>query len=124
VSGSYTSAGSLRWARSAGGSGCDQWSSVRATSDDFVVVSGRFSGIVDLGLGPRTSNGPSDAASVVFDPAGNPVDVRVRGSAAGDEIIDVTGSELSSLFVIGYTNAVLGACDNSDTESDAIIERY
>lgn len=75
---SYTSSGTLRWARSGGGNGLDGGHRVRLDAQTNVVACGWFTGNTDFdpGAGTRivsasSTNGGSDAFVVQYDAQGN-----------------------------------------------------
>lgn len=81
----YAQGGALRWARSFGGAGYDEGTSVAIDGTGAVYVLATFMKTVDFGGGPLTSSGSADIALVKLTPFGKLAWAVPFGGVEGDD---------------------------------------
>jgi len=98
----YDAAGTLQWARQAGGSACDEGLGIAVDGTGNVFVTGFFQGNASFGTTNLTSFGQSDVFVAKYDPAGNLVWVSQAGSRDYDEANAIALDDAGNAYVTGY----------------------
>jgi uncharacterized protein (AIM24 family) len=107
---SYRDAGVYQWARTFGGAGSDQASSVLMDSDGNAYVAGSFSQQMDLGGEVRTSNGGTDIFFAKYAQDGSVVWADTFGGTGNDRAWAAGGIRLKNKEVYG------GGCFQADVD--------
>ena len=123
----YDNTGDVVWKKNFGGSGRDEYRSVRTVADGIVAVG--YSGSTSFGNGDWTGvvgKGDSDAIIVKYDNAGNIVWKKNFGGNDGDGFYEVMAIS-DGVIAVGYS-IDFGAGDWNGTigkgSNDAIIVKY
>lgn len=113
--GSYDAAGTFRWAQRHGSTGCDLWHRVRLVGSSLLLA-GRFGGTFDVGLGATPIDGSADGVIGSISATGSVAFARRVGTAGADDITDVAGTDLTSVFIGGAVAALPDAgCGGAGT---------
>lgn len=107
----FSSVGSLIWAKKWGGGLMDKVSSVAVDSNQQIVITGYFSGIMDADPGPGVNNlssaGVEDVFLIKLDSNGNHIWSRKFGGSNADMATDLIITANHNLMVTGsFTNTV------------------
>ena len=99
----YDANGEVEWARSVGGSGNEQITSIASTSDGGYIVGGYFeSSSIQVGTYTLTSNGASDGMIIKYDAKGEVEWARNIGGSSGDYVDSVAETNDGGYIAGGY----------------------
>jgi hypothetical protein len=103
----YSPAGSLMWARRAGGSGNDRGKGIALDNNGSVYATGSFQGTADFGIATLTGAGGSDIYVTKLDASGNFVWTESAGSAGSDGANAIVLDSTGNAYIAGnFSNTV------------------
>jgi hypothetical protein len=97
----YSGQGGLLWARRFGSTGDDKANALSLDDSGNIAIGGYFSGTVDFGSGPITSQGSWDAFAAKFTPSGATIWARDLGGTNTDEVLGVATDANGNVVVVG-----------------------
>jgi hypothetical protein len=100
----YDTAGTLQWAKSAGGTLDDRGLAITNDAANNCYITGFFNGSATVGTTTLTSSGASDILLAKFDAAGNSIWAKKAGGAAIDQGNAIKSDGLGNCYVTGYFN--------------------
>ena len=119
--GKYDANGNFLWARTWGGSGTDGGGGLAVDSANNVYVGGIFSGTVDFGVGPVSSNGQFDFSLSKFSAGGALQWVRTWGGPGKDIAYGLTLDNANNLYAYGVFQNVVDFDPGSGTDNHSAL---
>lgn len=106
----YSSAGTIQWVQSAGGTGNDYSNSLAVDDVGSVYLAGAFTGTGAFGTTTKTSAGNYDLFVARYDPAGTLQWVQTAGGTNSDEATAIALDSNGNAYVTGsfYATATFG----------------
>ncbi|MBI4511204.1 MAG: SBBP repeat-containing protein [Deltaproteobacteria bacterium] len=101
----FSPQGEPLWSRTIGGEGSDFAYVVKPDRDGNVFVGGFFTGTVDFGAGPATSEGGEDSFLVKLAPDGKHVWSRTFGGGGEDNVYAIGVSNDGTVALAGYSDS-------------------
>ena len=123
----YSAAGSLIWAKAAGGSGADAANSIAVDDTNNIIISGRFEGNASFEGFNVGAIGQRDAFIAKYKRDGNVLWVKSEGGSTFDESFSVATDAVGGIYSTGYFTgrANFGGQDlTSNGDYDMFIAYY
>ena len=115
----YSSDGTKAWTRLLGSSSYDHATSISATADGSIYITGLTEGSLD----GQTNHGDSDAFVSKYSSDGTKAWTRLLGSSSSDHPTSISTAADGSIYITGATFGSLDGQTNSGS-SDAFISKY
>ncbi len=97
----YSGQGSPLWAKRFGSTGDDKANALSLDDSGNIAIGGYFSGTVDFGSGPITSQGSFDSFAAKFTPSGAVIWAKDLGGTDTDEVFGVANDASGNVVVVG-----------------------
>jgi len=123
---SFTATGAHRWSKALDGLGGSYGGGIAADAGGNVHVVGHFSGSLDLGGGPLTSNGPADAFVASYTSTGAHRWSKALSGPGGEYGFGVATDTAGNVHVTGYFagSLDLGSGTMTSVDTDAFVVSY
>jgi hypothetical protein len=105
----YSGQGNLAWAKRFGNTGDDKANALSLDDSGNIAIGGYFSGTVDFGTGPITSQGSWDSFAAKFTSSGAAIWAKDLGGTDTDEVFGVATDTSGNVVVVGAFKGTMNA---------------